>query len=316
MTGNHGYSAPRPLLAKLLAALLLASAGLLSAVAQEPATAAAGSAALRARFTALQEQLSSSVFKRPLVLESTQTSGDLKGDVYAVVEYPFATVGQALQGTGHWCDILILHLNVKHCKPAGTPGADVLSVSVGRKFDQPLSDAYRVDFAYRVAASSADYLLVQLNADTGPMSTRNYRIVLEAVPLDSQRSFVHMSYSYAYGFAARVAIQGYLATLGAGKVGFSVVERRPDGQVVYVDNVRGVVERNTMRYYLAIEAYLGAYAAPPAEQLEKRLRDWFAATERYALQLHEMDQAEYLGMKRKEVARQLAPAPAALPQAN
>jgi hypothetical protein len=179
-----------------------------------------------------------------------------------------------------------------------------------------LSDAYRVDFAYRVNAASADYLLVQLAADSGPLSTRNYRINLEAVPLDARRSFLHMSYAYAYGFAARVAIQGYLATLGAGKVGFSVVERRPDGQVVYVDNVRGVVERNTMRYYLAIEAYLGAYAAPPSEQLEKRLRDWFAATERYALQLHEMDQAEYLEMKRKEVARQQAPAPAALPQPN
>ena len=59
-----------------------------------------------------------------------------------------------------------------------------------------------------------------------------------------------------------------------------------------------------MRYSLAIEAYLGAYTAPPEQQLEKRLRDWFASTERYALQLHEIDQNEYLEMKRREVFRQ------------
>jgi hypothetical protein len=41
--------------------------------------------------------------------------------------------------------------------------------------------------------------------------------------------------------------------------------------------------------------------------VEKRLHDWFTATERYALQLHEMSEAEYLDMKRKEVARRAAP---------
>ena len=99
-------------------------------------------------------------------------------------------------------------------------------------------------------------------------------------------------------------MNGYLATVGSGKVGFSVIDRKPDGAAVLIDGVRGVVERNTMRYYLAIEAYLGSLAVPPADQLEKRLRDWFAATERFSLQLHELDEDEYLTMKRKEVRRQ------------
>jgi hypothetical protein len=94
-------------------------------------------------------------------------------------------------------------------------------------------------------------------------------------------------------------------------VGFSVIERRPDGQPVYVGGVRGVVERNTMRYYLAIDAYLASLTTPPAQQAEKRLRDWFVATERYALQLHEMDEPDYLAMKRRELTRLPAkPAPA------
>ena len=259
--------------------------------------------AMRARHANLSEQLAKNPFQRPLHLESTQNSGDLKGEVYAVVEQPFGVVVEALQGMDHWCDLLILHLNVKSCAFTAKP-SDVISLYLGRKFDQPLEDAYRVNFSYRVAAANADYLRVQLAADEGPMSTRDYRLALEAVPLDAKRSFIHMSYSYGYGVAARLAMQGYLATVGRDKIGFSIVSKDGDGKPVYVDGVRGVVERNTLRYYLAIEVYLGAYGSPAPEQQEKRLRDWFAATERHALQLHEMERGEYLDMKRRELQRQ------------
>lgn len=261
---------------------------------------------LKSKHASLREQLANNPFQRPVVLESTQNSGDLKGEVYAVVEQPFSVVGPALQGMDHWCELLILHLNVKGCSSAGKPPAEVLSLVVGRKFDQPLDDGYKVDFAYAMPAASADYLRVQMAAETGPLSTRNYRLMLEAVPLDDKRSFVHMSYSYAYGTAARLAMQAYLSTAGRDKVGFSVTGKADDGKPVYIDGVRGVVERNTMRYYLAIEAYLGSLAVPASEQQERRLRDWFAATERHPKQLHEMERDEYLKMKRSEVQRQKA----------
>ena len=286
-----------------LALLLLGALALGNASAQDANT-------MRARHASLSEQLAKNPFQRPLHLESTQNSGDLKGEVYAVVDQPFSVMGEALQGMDHWCDLLILHLNVKSCAFTSKP-TDVLSLYVGRKFDQPLEDAYRVNFGYSVPAASADYLRVRLAADDGPMSTRDYRLALEAVPLDAKRSFIHMSYSYGYGVAARLAMQGYLATVGRDKIGFSIVSKDADGKPVYVDGVRGVVERNTMRYYLAIEAYLGAYGSPPAEQQEKRLRDWFAATERHALQLHETERNDYLEMKRREVQRQQSGAKAA-----
>jgi len=280
-------------------ALALALTGLAPAQAQD-------AAALRAKHDSLQTELANSPFQRPLVLESTMSSGDLKGEVYAVIDQPFSVTGPALQGMDHWCDLLILHLNVKHCSAAGTAPNEVLSLVVGRKFDQPLSDGYKVRFAYSMPASSSDYLRVEMMADTGPLSTRNYRLALEAVPLDAKRSFVHMSYSYAYGTAARLAMQVYLATAGQDKIGFSITGKSDDGKPVYIDGVRGVVERNTMRYYLAIESYLGAVSAPPAERDEKRLRDWFAATERHPAQLHEMERDEYLTMKRHELQRQHA----------
>ena len=58
-----------------------------------------------------------------------------------------------------------------------------------------------------------------------------------------------------------------------------------------------------MRYYLAIEAYLGALSLPGREQFENRLQRWFSSTELYHRQLYEIDQADYLEMKRREYAR-------------
>jgi len=260
--------------------------------------------ALRAAHLQLRERLASSPFRRPLVLESKQGDANLKGEVYAIVEQPFAVVSPALQGAAHWCELLILHLNVKHCGAFGAAPDDVLTIVVGRKFDQPLAAGHKVAFHYSVPAATADYLRVTMAADSGPLGTRDYQLAVEVTPLDTKRSFIHLSYSYSYGVAARLAMQGYLSTLARDKVGFSVVGQGDSGKPVYVGGLRGVAERNTMRYYLAVEAYLGALAAPPTEQLEKRLRDWFAATEQHPLQLHEMERDEYLVMKRREVQRQ------------
>ena len=264
----------------------------------------ASGAALLAHHGELRAKLADNAFQRPLHLASIQNAGNQQGDVYAVVEHPFADVSQSLQVTHNWCDLLILHLNVKHCKATGVSPASVLSVSVGKKFDQPLPETYQVNFNYRVAAARPDFMQVTLAAENGPLGTHNYRIMFEAVPLDAGRSFIHMSYSYSYGMAARMAMQAYLSTIGSGKVGFTVTGRAPSGQPQYVDGVRGVVERNTMRYYLAIEAFLDSAGKPASEQMERRLRDWFAATERYPLQLRELEQGEYIDMKRKEVQRQ------------
>ena len=118
--------------------------------------------------------------------------------------------------------------------------------------------------------------------------------------------FGFVSRSYSYGTAALVAMEIYLASAGRDKVGFSVTGQGSDGRPVHIHGVRGVVERNTMRYFLAIESYLGSLSALPDEREEKRLRDWFTATERHAEQLHEMDRGEYLAMKRLELQRQHA----------
>ena len=284
-----------PSLQRVCFSLAMLLVGLVGA----PLAAAQDAPALTAQHAALAERLASNPFKRPLVLDSAESPDRLSGDIYAVVDHPFAETG-ALATPANWCEVLMLHLNTKHCAVKGEGQGTTIEVAVGRKFDQPLDQAQRVAFAWTRASNSADYLSVQLSAKEGPLSTRDYRIVLEAVPLSQGRSFVHLAYSYAYGTAARLAMKAYLGTLGSGKVGFTVVGGQGQGAATPIGGVRGVVERNTMRYYLAIDAFLDA---PKSEQLDRRLAAWFDATEQYARQLHETERDDYLAMKKSEYRR-------------
>lgn len=285
-------------------------ATLLFAIMALPSTAKAPAdpaEALHLRYAALKQQLTHNEYQRPLYLDSTDADGSTRGEVFVVVQHPFKRVVDALASADHWCDILILHVNTKYCRPeVDASGASVLQVAMGRKFEQELDDAYQVDFGYRLLRSDGKLLQVELDAASGPMGTRDYRIRLEAVPL-GERTFIHLSYAYSYGVTARLAMQTYLATMGSSKVGFTVVSRNDAGEPEYIEGVRGAVERNTLRYSLAIEAYLGTWSTAPEQRTEKRLRDWFAATERHPLQLHEMELDEYLAMKRSEIRRQEEP---------
>lgn len=293
-------------MARLTAALLVWMALSVSgaALASVPDTPTAES--LQARYAALGEQLRHNPYGRALTLDSHESPTDLKGDIHAVVDHPFTVVSAALREADSWCDVLILHINTKHCQARDDKSGTVLRVSLGKKTVQPLDDAYPIEFAYRVAAANAKYLDIRLDAPEGPLSTRNYRIRLQAVPVEAGRTFLRLTYSYDYGMAGRLAMKTYLATIGSGKVGFTQTGRQPDGQTEHIGGMRGVVERNTMRYYLAIDAYLGALAAPPRQQLQQRLHGWFSATEQYPRQLREVERTAYFDMKRRETLRQQA----------
>jgi hypothetical protein len=100
--------------------------------------------------------------------------------------------------------------------------------------------------------------------------------------------------------AGWLLMKSYLSTIGRNKVGFTINGIQPDGKPSYIGGMRGLVERNTMRYYLAIDAYMSALALPADKQLEKRLSKWISAAEQYQQQLDEMDSQEYIQMKYKE----------------
>jgi hypothetical protein len=257
--------------------------------------------ALRARHAALLAALADNPFGRPLYVESSEKSGEHKGSIYAEIAEPFKRVSEKLRRAAQWCEVLILQSNVKSCE-ASNAGAETLSILVARKPADSLESAHRIDFAYGVPAAAADYLHVTLDSPEGPFGTTDYRIRFEAAPLGQDRSFVHLAYSYTLRGLARMGMKMYLASGGRDKVGFSIVGRTPEGGPVYIGGVRGVVERNTMRYYLALEAYLGTLDVPAAERVEQRLRFFHAGLESYPRQLRELELAEYLRIKRRDAS--------------
>lgn len=289
----------------LLTALLSLLLGLaLHTGAQAGPTEEASAVALRTRYAELVPQLQTNPYKRPLVILSSDTGNAVRGEVFAVVDFPFDRVRAGLSDPNQWCDFMILHINTKHCQAAVGPKGPMLQLRVGKKTQQTLTEASLLEFNYRTDTLSDQYLQIQLQADTGPMGTSAYRIGLEAIPLPNAGTFLHLTYSYSIGMVGRLAMQTYLATAAKDKVGFTQVRTMATAGPVYVTGMRGSVERNAMRYYLAIQSYLATANLPAASRSEARLTRWFNAVEQYPRQLHEMDLVEYLETKHAEIARQ------------
>jgi hypothetical protein len=259
--------------------------------------------ALRARYVALSQQLENSPIQRGLYLESIDSPRAPRGDAYAVIDYPFATVAAAFANPANWCESMILHLNVQYCRAKTSGGLPLLSAAVGKNTFQPLDDTHRINFIHKVTASTADFLAVELLADEGPLGTRDYRIALELIALPGKRAFMHIQYSYTQGPMARYASSVYFSTTGRDKVGFTWVK---DGgeEPHLVRGTRGALERNTMRYYLAFEAYLRTLSSPAPQRFEQSLEIWFADTEKFARQLREVKHDDYIAMKRDQYQRQ------------
>ena len=280
----------------------LRRAGLLAAclAAAMPAPAAdvppGAGAELQTRYAELRPRLAQSPFRRPLLLQSNDSASAPLGEVWALLDQPFAAVAASLRQPRHWCDILLLQTNIKRCTPAGG-GPPRLEVSVARRYTDAADQAQPIAFGFDVPALQPDYLSVALSADQGPLGTQNYRLRFSAVPAGPRQTFMHLSYAYETSLAARLATSAYLASAGKDKVGFTITGRDAEGRPQYVRGMQGVAERNTMRYFLAIESFLDTASGP----VEERLRSFHAALERYPAQLHETEEADYLAMKRREV---------------
>lgn len=273
-----------------LAVSVLAGLGLTMAAAESPAGDAG---ALQRKYADLRERLERSPFGRPLHLDSRETDGVLRGDVHALVRHPFPKVRDSLGAARQWCDVLTLPFNVQKCEARG----DALSVYIGRKPDSPIEEATRLNLRFSVLQRGDNLLRVELAAPSGPAGTRDYRIVFEAVPIAQGGTFVHLGYGYGQGMLSRMAIQTYLATSGADKVGFSAEGRDAEGNPRLIGGMRGILERNTMRYFLAVDAFLDSLDAPEASRHRARLEKWFAAVDRYPRQLREMSLDRYLALK-------------------
>ena len=260
--------------------------------------------ALADLYQEVQQGLVSTVSGAPVFVSSNGQGNRLSAEAYGIVEHPFAEGADGLSSPASWCQFVPLNFNVKACTWHSQGSQHRLTFYAGRKFYQAPDDAYQLHYQYQLTSQRDDYVQIVLSAEKGPMGTRDYRIELDAMPAGDS-TFVRIRSSYRSSFVSRLATDTYLATLGRDKVGFSVVGTTQTGEPIYVGGVKGVVERNAMRYYLALMAFLDTSKLSPGERFEARIRTWFDMSETHALQLHELELDEYLDAKRKERNNQL-----------
>lgn len=261
-------------------------------------------------------QLEQSPLQLPVHIESEQTRGRLQGDVYSIVEQPLDAVAVALTSPESWCEILPVQLNVKGCthgeadqanqrrRDDSNAGQRLLTLYIGRKFYQEPEAAHPLPLDFEVVRTDEESLQIALRAEKGPLGTRNYMLAVAAAPLDADRTLIHVSYAYEYGLMSQLAMFAYLKTLGRKRVGFTVVGMDSEDRPIHVGGVQGVIERNAMRYHLAVQAYLDTLGVSEPERFERRIERWFDLTSAYPEQLFEMERDEYLDNKRRERAEQ------------
>ena len=64
------------------------------------------------------------------------------------------------------------------------------------------------------------------------------------------------------------------------------------------------MERNAVRYYLAVVSYRESRSVPDKASGEWRAQRWYGLTQTYAKQLHEVEPTDSLENKRREFAQQ------------
>ena len=281
-----------------LLALLLLPLLALSAHGQEDSAQALASA-----YQGLRQQLASSALGVPVVIASFDQGDVLRGDVYALLDQPFASLQPTMVLPSQWCQMILLHLNISACTSAQSAGQDGITFYTGGKANVLLGKAFPVHFQFELRDASPAHLEVQLRAADGPLGSSDYRISLSAIPV-AQGSFIRFSYSFHSSVASRLATTVYLATVGHGKMGFTVTGKGSDGSPQYIGGTRGIAERNAVRYYFALQAHMESLKLPPAQRFANASARWFDLTERYPAQLHEIERQDYLDAKQLEVREQ------------
>ncbi len=285
-----------PRFVELFKAVLWSFAVLLLSV---PA-AHAGNGELLASYRQIRNKLENSGYDIPIDIRSSDDNSHPHGRVYGIIRHPYQHVLEALTTAENWCNIVPQHLNIKACTYRQLDGHCRLTLYSGRKHYEQPNDSHRIDYRYRVVTMSNNYFRVELTAKDGPLGTSDYLILAEALPLTKTSTFIHFSYAFRQGFWARVATNSYLATLGSDKIGFTITGKDRNGDLEYISGIRGILERNAVRYYFAIQSYLDTRNKPLSSRFLSRITNWFELTEKYPRQLRELDKKEYISHKVQE----------------
>jgi hypothetical protein len=264
----------------------------------------AGATQLQKWYQELRELAPHSPFGFPLSMQSEENDERVTAEVHGILEYPFDTVRAALSTPASLCEFIPLSVTVKACTYQGQAQDALLTLYIGWKYYQEPREASSQPYHYAVQATEPGTVSVVLSALKGLFGTTAHRFQLDVAGVQG-RTVVVLRSSYVQSAASKLATAIYLATLGRDKVGFSHEDAGPGVPPGYVKGLRGMVERNIMRYYLGLEAFLDTETVPAPHRWEARINAAYDLMERYPLQLHDLERAEYLDAKRREHENQI-----------
>jgi hypothetical protein len=229
-------------------------------------------------------------------VESAENKNSSHVDVYGTINYPFDIVQHELLIPTNWCQIVLPHPDVRACTYGKTNNTWLLNIYNVNKSSEPIETAYQMKFVYHVSKLQPAYFNIGLTAREGPSHTRDHQIRLEAIPLERNKTFIHLRYSVDYN------AMGYfiMKLFGGTKIGFSIIGTDKAGHPVYVEELRGAVERDVVCHYLAILAYLNTREAPSDKRYERRISQWYDLSDHFKKQLFEMKRDEYLKYKNQD----------------
>lgn len=232
--------------------------------------------------------------------ESQPVEGGLEARIaLSIPDIDIADARAALASPEAWCEILFLHLNVKACIHGETDTRQWVRLYMGRKFYQDVADTEMIELDFASGVSEDGVSWVKLTADEGPYNTSDYYVGLSAIGHEDG-IFAELKSSQKADGTINSAMDLYFMTLARDKVGFSVVGKRWNGDPEYVGGTQGMLERNVVRYLLALRAYMQTLDIQGTDELQRRFALWFDATERYPEQLREVAREDYLRDKARE----------------
>ena len=264
----------------------------------------AGAAQFQKWYQELRELAPHSPFGVPLSMQSEERNDRVTAEVHGILEYPFDTVKAALNTPVALCEFIPLSVTIKACTYQSQAQDALLTLYIGWKYYQEPREASSQPYHYAVQATEPGTVSVVLSALKGLFGTTAHRFQLDVAGVHG-RTVVVLRSSYVQSAASKLATAIYLATLGRDKVGFSHEDAGPGVPPGYVQGLRGMVERNIMRYYLGLEAFLDTETVPAPHRREARINAAYELMERYPLQLHDLERVEYLDVKRREHENQI-----------
>ena len=277
--------------------LLFAQGGAISSGYASPRS---GPESLLYKYHEIKKELEKDPGPVPFYVESSADKHASRVDIYGTVKYPFKIVKTKLLVPTNWCDILLPHPDVRACTYKKVSDTWLLNIYNVDKFSEPLRDAYEMKFIYRVSALQPAYFDIALTAHEGPSHTKDHQFEFEAIPLEKNRTFIHLRYSFGY------SALGYfiMKIFGGSKIGFSITGTDSTGNPVYVEGLRGSVERYVVCDYLGIVAYFDTLKALPEQRFERRISQWYDLMGVFKKQLFEMRKEEYLKYKSRDLENQ------------